>query len=118
MVAAHDYDLILYQKQSPNHNGTTIDGRKVQIKATFKDKLTFKTVPDYYLGIRLSRDGTYQEIFNGLGYIISDHYAHRKGIGEVLLSFNIEKLEQLSSLVDDSQRIPHRAKATQTGESN
>lgn len=30
------------------HDGETSDGRKVQIKATFKDKLTFRTTPEYY----------------------------------------------------------------------
>lgn len=31
------------------------DGRHVQIKATFKNSLTFRRVPDYYLGFKLLR---------------------------------------------------------------
>ena len=53
IIAALEYDVRLHDVSQPNHDGTTSDGRNVQIKATFKDSLTFKTVPDYYLGFKL-----------------------------------------------------------------
>lgn len=53
-MAALEYDIVLHDVSQPNHDATTSDGRRsVQIKATFKDSLTFKTVPDYYLGFKL-----------------------------------------------------------------
>ena len=92
----------------PDHDGETSDGKKVQIKSTFKDSLTFRTVPDYYLGFKLFRDGHYEEIFNGPGRIIYENYQHRKGIGEILLSFPINELKRLSESVPDSERIKLR----------
>lgn len=75
VIAALEYDVVLHDVSQPNHDATTLEGRNVQINATFKDSLTFKTVPDYYLGFKLYPDGTHEEIFNGPGKIILDRYA-------------------------------------------
>lgn len=108
VIATLEYDIHLHEVQQPGHDGETSDGKKVQIKSTFKDSLTFRTVPDYYLGFKLFRDGHYEEIFNGPGRIIYENYQHRKGIGEILLSFPINELKRLSESVPDSERIKLR----------
>jgi hypothetical protein len=108
VIAALEYDVVLHDVAQPHHDATTSDGRNVQIKATFKDSLTFKTVPDYYLGFKLYPDGTHEEIFNGPGKIILDRYAARKGAGKLLLSFPIAELKKLSATVPPDQRIPRR----------
>jgi hypothetical protein len=105
IIAALEYGIELYEVQKANHDGETSDDRKVQVKATFKDSLTYKTVPDYYLGFKLFEDGQYEEIFNGPGNIIYEHYKHRKGIGEKQLSFPVKKLKKLSGMVPESERI-------------
>ncbi len=79
-----------------------------QIKATFKDSLTFKTCPDYYLGFKLYADGHHEEVFNGPGRVVRERYAHRKGIGRQLLSFPIAELKAISAQVAPSERIPKR----------
>jgi len=71
----------------------------VQIKTTFKESLTFKTCPDYYLGFKLYTDGRYVEVFNGPGRLIEQRYSERKGIGKKLLSFPIKELRALSAQV-------------------
>jgi len=103
-----DYDINLYEVQQADHDGETSDGRKVQVKATFKDSLTFKTIPDYYLGFKLYKNGRYEEIFNGPGRRIYERYQNRKGIGKTLLSFPINELKRLSGLVPYSERIKLR----------
>jgi hypothetical protein len=108
VIAALEYDVILDDVSQPDHDATTTDGRRVQIKATFKDSLTFKTCPDYYLGFKLHADGHYEEVFNGPGKLILERYAHRKGIGSQLLSFPIAELERMSSGVGPTERIPRR----------
>lgn len=50
VIADLEYAIILHDTSQPGYDATTSDGRNVQIKATLKDSLTFKTVPDYYLG--------------------------------------------------------------------
>ena len=105
VIATLEYDVHLYEVQQAGHDGETSDGKKVQVKSTFKDSLTFGTIPDYYLGFKLFEDGRHEEIFNGPGRIIYQNYQHRKGIGERLLSFPINELKRLSELVPDLERI-------------
>ncbi|GAL85562.1 hypothetical protein MYP_2791 [Sporocytophaga myxococcoides] len=102
------YDLKLYEKLEKHYDGVTSTGQKVQIKATFKNSLTFKNCCDYYLGLKFEEDGTISEIFNGPGKIINQAYSHRKGFGKELLSFPIKALKELSSKVEEGQRIPKR----------
>jgi len=55
-IAERDYELELYSKLKKGYDAVAKDNRKVQIKATFKEKLTLKEVPDYYLGLKLSQE--------------------------------------------------------------
>ena len=108
VIAALEYDVTLYEKSQPDHDGLTSDGRRVQVKVTFQDMLTFKTVPEYYLGFKLYPDGRHDEVFNGPGTVIRDRYSHRKGVGTQLLRFPIEELKRLSRNVLPHERIPKR----------
>lgn len=108
VFAALEYDIELFDVLVKGHDGKTSDGRLVQVKATFKDSLTFSTVPDYYLGLKLYRDGNHEVIFNGPGKLIYEKYKHRKGIGKNLLSFPNTDLRELSASVPDEDRISKR----------
>lgn len=105
VIAALEYDVELYEVQTPIHDGETSKGEKVQIKATFKDSLTFKTLPQYYLGFKLFENGRHEEIFNGPGRKIHERYKHRKGVGEKLLSFPIDELKRLSQRVTEVEKV-------------
>jgi hypothetical protein len=109
VIAAIEYDIVLDDISRPGHDGRTSDGRRVQVKATFKDHLTFRTTPDYYLGFQLFPDGQYEEVFNGPGHVIRDRFAHRKNLGTALLSFAVAELKELSRGVPPDQRIARRA---------
>jgi hypothetical protein len=110
IIAALEYDVKLHEVSQPKHDGQTSDLRNVQIKATFKDSLTFGTVPDYYLGFKLHENGEFEEIFNGPGKVIYDHLLNRnrKGLGSKLLSLPTAKLRELSRTVQRNDRIPKR----------
>lgn len=112
VIAALEYDLLLHETSQPTHDADTATGRHVQIKATFKESLTFRRVPDYYLGFKLYEDGRHEEVFNGPGRLIYERYALRKGIGEALLSFPISELRKLSAQVPEHERIPRRSQET------
>ena len=108
VIAALGYDVKLYEVLEEGHDGKTSDGRRVQIKATFKDQLTFKTVPDYYLGFKLYESGRHDEIYNGPGHYIFNRYSHRKGIGKILLSFPNDELFKLSEKIPIEEKISRR----------
>jgi hypothetical protein len=109
VIAALEYDIVLDLVSQPDHDGTTSDGRRVQVKATFRESLTFKSTPEYLLGFKLYPDGRYEEIYNGPGYLIYEKYKHRCGIGSTLLSFPNKALKELSAIVDIDQKIPRRS---------
>jgi hypothetical protein len=107
-IVQRDYNLSLYDGLAKDYDGETPCGKKVQIKATFKDSLTFKKVSDYYLGIKIYENGTYEEIFNGPGKVIAEMYKYREGFGVNLLSFPNKKLKELSSSVTNEDKIQKR----------
>lgn len=107
-IVERDYDVILYKKLVKNYDGKTSGGKRVQIKATFKNALTFGKIPDYYLGIKINDDGSYTEIYNGPSKYIVAKYGHRKGFGKVLLSFPNSVLKGLSERIPKSERIMKR----------
>ncbi len=109
VIAAMVYEIELDEVSQPIRDGTASNGGRVQIKATFQDALTFKTVPEYYLGIKINPNGTFEEIYNGPGQPIFDHYAHRSGIGQKLLRFPNEQLKALAAQIPDDQRIFERS---------
>ncbi len=107
-IVQRDYDVELYDVLVEGYDGETSDGKLVQIKATFKESLTFKTIPDYYIGIKIHKDGSYTEIYNGPTEPIQKKYGHRKWFGEKLLSFPNAVLVELSKKNPDEQKIPKR----------
>lgn len=108
ILAANYYDIVLYDKLVPIHDGETSDGRKVQIKATFKKSLTFSKIPDYYLGIQIKEDGSFTEIYNGPSNYIVNKYGHRKNFGKTINSFSISILKDISDSIPSNERIPGR----------
>lgn len=108
VIAELEYDLELDGVSQPTHDATCPQGRRIQIKATFQKSLTFSKTPDYYIGLKLNEDGSYEEIFNGPGSVIYNRFSHRKGIGKNLLSLPVSELKLLSSSVPQEMRIPKR----------
>lgn len=105
IVAELHYSIILDEVSQPGHDATTEDGRRVQIKATFKDKLSLSSIPEVYLGIKLNEDGTFEEIYNGPGHIIAQRFASRKGIGKTPLSLSVSQLRLLNNSVPLEERV-------------
>lgn len=110
ILVSLDYDIQLYDGLEKHHDGITPDGRKVQIKTTMKDALTFPCdhVPDYYLGIKVFEDGTYEEIYNDDGKSIAESLKNRKNSKTNLHSISINSLKKLNELVLPESRIQKR----------
>ncbi|MHB8283641.1 MAG: DUF6998 domain-containing protein [Caulobacteraceae bacterium] len=110
LVAAREFDIVLDRCSRPLYDATTREGgRNVQIKATFLDTPGFGKEPELFLGLKLSPDGTHEVVFNGPGKVIGEAFAHRKGIGEKLLSLPVDRLRELGSQVAEEDRIKTRA---------
>lgn len=107
------YDVKLFEDMQPHYDGKTANGHLVQIKATMKNSLGFPVdhVPDYYLGIKVHKDGRFSEVFNGPGAIASEAVKNRKPPKANLHAVGIQALARLSSKVSPKERIPLRPNA-------
>ena len=109
-VAEELFQIELYEGLKRHYDAiTTYDPQlNVQIKATFKESLTYNHSPHYYIGIKLFHNGDFRVIYNGPGKYIYEEYKHRKGIGTKLLSFPIKRLECISNTIDEAEKIEYR----------
>ncbi|EHK7585770.1 hypothetical protein HYO44_12070 [Vibrio parahaemolyticus] len=112
ILVEEDYDLVLYSGLAKHYDGETLDGRKVQIKTTMKNSLTFPVdhIPDYYIGIKIHPDGTYDEVFNGPGSIAGGAVKNRKPTKTNLHSITLSALKKLNRNVPEQDRIPQKPK--------
>jgi hypothetical protein len=112
VIAEENYKLTLFEKVVEKYDAKGDNGKLIQIKATFNDKLGFPCelaqVPDLYLGIKISKEGRYDEIFNGPGKIIWEDVKHRKIPKNNLHNISLAKLKELNMKVVASDRILKR----------
>ena len=80
ILVEQDYELELFDVLEKHYDGITPDGKKVEIKTTMKNSLTFPCdhTPNFYLDIKIFSDGTYEEIFNGSGELVRERIHNRK----------------------------------------
>jgi hypothetical protein len=104
------YDLKLFEDIKKHHDAECSDGRLVQIKATMKKNLTFPAdhIPNYYLGVVVGADGTFEEIFNGPGSIAWEAVKGRSMPKTNLHSVSIAALKKMQPRVAPNDRIPLR----------
>lgn len=80
VLVADCYGLTLYGDNNHTHDGfvTGYEDKQVQIKASFKDYFYFtkdlERKPKYFIAIRLNRDGSFEEIYNGTGKLLFISY--------------------------------------------
>jgi hypothetical protein len=108
IVAAREFEIILDERSRDDYDAKTLGGSDVQIQATFQNDLTFKKSGGLYLGLKLSPDGSHEVVFNGPARFIAEEYAHRKGLGEKLLSFPVARLREIAKKVPQSEKISER----------
>lgn len=111
VICANHYDIELFKTVKPKHDGEQRGSKKlVQIKSTFHDYLGFpcdqNEIPDYYLGIKLYEDGTFEEIYNGKGQFIYDELLkNRKKTKNSIFTVSIKQLKELNKQVKLADRI-------------
>lgn len=68
LVAEH-YRLTLLPNSTEMHDAVAKDGTLVQIKATQTDRISISSEPQHLIVIKISRDGSWEEVYNGSGAI-------------------------------------------------
>lgn len=65
--AAFLYQLDLFEASAQGHDGRATDGRLVQVKATQGSSVALRSEPQHLIVLRLDRDGSAAEVYNGPG---------------------------------------------------
>lgn len=110
VIAEIAYDIKLHENLQKHHDAIASDGRRVQIKATMQQQLSFPCdhIPDHYLGIKIQPDGTFTEIFNGPGRLAWEAIRERKTTKNNLHMISIDTLLRLNETVSSADRIKRR----------
>ncbi len=101
VYAEERYGLQLYEPSYPVHDARTVDGREVQIKLTQTNRVAMYEEPDYLIVLKIDKEGTISEIYNGPGKEPWDMAGKKQKNGQRAIS--IKKLMSIKVPVD--QRI-------------
>lgn len=106
------YDVLLYENIKAEYDGETSDNKKVQIKTTMLDSLTFPAnhIPEYYIGIKIASNGSLEEIYNGPGKYIFELVKNRSIPKNQLHILPIKKLKEISEKIKEEDRIKRKEK--------
>ena len=103
-LAASSYGLELFTASAETHDAKAADGRLVQIKAPQISRIALSSEPQWLLVLRIHRDGTFSEEYNGPGKLAWEHCGKMQKNGQRPIS--LAKLRILQVEVPDSTRLP------------
>jgi len=99
-LVADAYGLELKNMSNPGFDALDKRGRAVEIKATQAKTVSFRSEPDSCIVIKIHKDGTFDEIYNGPGKEVWKEF---KGMP---LPRNGQYGISLRRLIDIQKRIP------------
>jgi len=105
-LVADAYGLELMQPSNKGYDAITKDGIKVEIKATQAQRVAFRSCPEHTIIIRILRDGTFEECFNGPGELIWRQFEGRSRPSNGQYQISITRTKQLNESVEISEKIP------------
>jgi hypothetical protein len=103
-LAAHNYGLQLLAASTKGHDAVK-DGKHIEIKATQGSSVAFRSSPEHALVLKINKDGSFAEIYNGPGERIWAQFAGKKLPSNGQFQISLSKLKELNSLVTQRERI-------------
>ena len=104
-LVADAYGLDLMVASNKNYDAVSIDGKKVEIKATQAKSVAFRSEPEHTIVIRIRTDGTVEEIYNGPNSLVWRQFAWKQLPSNGQYQISISKLRVLSQAVDEYKKI-------------
>ena len=106
LVAEH-YDLTLLPNSSETHDAVSKNGTFVQIKATQISRIAISSEPEHLIVIKLSRDGSWEEIYNGPGDLAWNNAGKMQKNGQRPIS-----IAKLKAIMDTLPQSPLKGRST------
>ena len=102
-LAANYYNLELFPASEKMHDAKAPDGRLVQIKATQINRVALSSKPEWLLVLKIHKDGTFSEGYNGPGKLAWEHCGKLQKNGQRPIS--LAKLRELQTAIPQSDRL-------------
>lgn len=105
-LVADAYGLQLERSSNKGYDALTADGEQVEIKATQAKSVAFRSEPQRTIVIKLARDGSFEEIYNGPGAIVWAQFKGRPPPSNGQYQITLTRLRQLNQAVAVEDRVP------------
>tara|TARA_R110001599_G_scaffold327622_1_gene540674 strand:+ start:125 stop:580 length:456 start_codon:yes stop_codon:yes gene_type:complete len=105
-IVADAYNLELKTASNKGYDAVTEIGLEVEIKATQSKSVAFRSQPQHTIIIKILRDGTFEEIYNGPGALVWDQFTGKRLPSNGQFQISLNKLRQLNQTVAQSDRVP------------
>ncbi|WP_457665378.1 DUF6998 domain-containing protein [Thiolapillus sp.] len=105
-LVADAYQLELMPPSNKGYDALTKEGRKVEIKATQAKSVAFRSCPEHTIIIKINKNGTFKEYFNGPGEIIWQHFEGKKKPSNGQFQISLTRVSELSAMVPKASRVP------------
>lgn len=105
-IVADAYNLELKTASNKGYDAVTETGLEVEIKATQSKSVAFRSQPQHTIIIKILRDGTFEEIYNGPGALVWDQFTGKRLPRNGQFQISLNKLRQLNQTVAQSDRVP------------
>ncbi len=102
-LAASYYNLELFPASEKTHDAKAPDGRLVQIKATQINRVALSSKPEWLLVLKIHKDGTFSEEYNGPGKLAWEHCGKLQKNGQRPIS--LAKLREIQTAIPQSDRL-------------
>jgi len=104
-LVADAYGLKLMPPSNKGYDAVTKNGKKVEIKATQGTKTAFRGCPEHTIIIRILKDGTFEECYNGPGELIWQQFEGRSIPSNGQFQISLSKVKRLNESVANSERV-------------
>jgi hypothetical protein len=104
VLAAYHYGLELLPASYQTHDAVSLDGRRIQIKATQVNRIGISSEPDCLLVLKILPDGRVEEIYNGPGKNVWEAAGKRQKNGQRYIPNG--QLRKLSCCVKPEEKLP------------
>jgi hypothetical protein len=105
-LVAEAYDLDLMPPSNQGYDAVAKDGRQVEIKATQGNRVGFRSCPTHTIIVKIHRDGTIHECYNGPGDIIWQQFEGKPLPSNGQYQISLNRIRELTRTVPDGSRIP------------
>ncbi|ALM52259.1 DUF6998 domain-containing protein [Halomonas huangheensis] len=105
-LVADAYNLELKTASNKGYDAVTETGLEVEVKATQSNSVAFRSQPQHTIIIKILRDGTFEEIYNGPGALVWEQIEGKRLPSNGQFQVSLNKLRRLNQTVAQADRVP------------